>query len=169
MTPSAGRERAPGAEDVYVALGSNLGDRRANLRRGLADLTDSPGIEVVAVSTTHETEPVGPPPQGPYLNAAAHLSVWIPATDLLVRMLEIETTCGRQRGPVGNMPRTLDLDLLFYGSQCIDLPGLTVPHPRLHERGFVLEPLREIAPEFRHPVLGETVSSLAAKLGCEPR
>lgn len=133
---------------AYVALGSNLGDRAAHLDAAMAALRATAGIEVTAMSSVHETEPVGGPPQGPYLNAVVALRTALSARDLLERLLEIEAERGRLRGPVRNAPRSLDLDLLLYGNERIDEPDLVVPHPRMHERGFVLEPLAELAPEW---------------------
>jgi 2-amino-4-hydroxy-6-hydroxymethyldihydropteridine diphosphokinase len=146
----------------FVALGSNLGDREAELRRALARLGATPGVEVVAVSRLYETEPVGPP-QPPYLNAAAALESTLDAQALLARLLAIEREAGRTRGPERNTPRALDLDLLLFGSACREEPELTLPHPRLHERAFVLEPLAEIAAEVEHPRLGLRIGELAER------
>lgn len=129
---------------VYIALGSNLGDREANLRGGLAALAERGDIRIVRVSSFHETEPVGGPSGQPlYLNAAAELETELPPWDLLQRMLGVEARYGRVRSE-RNGPRTLDLDLLLYGDLRIDEPELTVPHPRMWQRDFVLRPLGEI-------------------------
>jgi 2-amino-4-hydroxy-6-hydroxymethyldihydropteridine diphosphokinase len=149
---------------VYVSLGSNLGDREGHLVRALAALGRTRGVWVEAVSPVYETDPVGPPPQGPYLNAAAKLCCRLSARALLDRLQQIESDAGRTRGPQRNTARSLDLDLLFYAGQKIDEPGLQVPHPRLHERAFVLEPLSEIAAAFVHPILGQSVAELAARV-----
>ncbi len=133
---------------AYVALGSNLGDRAAHLEAAIAALRATPGIEVIALSSVRETEPVGGPPQGPYLNAVVALRTELAPRALLERLLEIEAAQGRERGPERNAPRTLDLDLLLYGDEKIDEPDLVVPHPRMHERAFVLEPLAELAPDL---------------------
>ena len=146
---------------VYVGMGSNLGDRDAHLAAGLAALRGTEGIEVVAVSALYETDPVGPPPQGPYLNGAIELATTLTPDALLERLLEIEVSQGRTRGPDRNAPRTLDLDLLLYGDRKLAGPHLEVPHPRLADRPFVLEPLCDLAPDLIHPTLGETIEALA--------
>jgi len=155
---------APIEEQVYVAMGSNLGDRDAHLAAGLAALRATEGIEIVAVSPLYETDPIGPPPQGPYLNGAIRLATRLEPDALLNRLLEIEAAEGRTRGADRNTPRTLDLDLLLYGDRKWTGPDLEIPHPRLAERAFVLEPLCDLAPEFIHPVLGETIEVLAKRV-----
>ncbi len=149
---------------MYVALGSNLGDRDRQLAAALAALSATDGIEVVAVSPVYETDPVGPPPQGPYLNAAVRLRTALTPGALLDRLLEIEAAQGRSRGSTRDAPRTLDLDLLFYGDQTLAEPDLEIPHPRLAERPFVLEPLCDLAPDFVHPVSRVTVEKLARRV-----
>ncbi len=151
---------------AYIALGSNLGDRRGHLDAGLEQLGRSPGITVAAVSRFVETEPVGPPGQGPYLNAAARLRTSLVPADLLRAMLAVERDRGRDRSEGERWgPRTLDLDLLLYGDRILEEPGLEVPHPRMHERIFVLGPLAEVGPDAVHPVLGRTVRELLASVG----
>ena len=149
---------------MYVALGSNLGDRDRQLAAALVALSATDGVEVVAVSPVYETDPVGPPPQGAYLNAAVRLRTVLTPSALLGRLLEIETAQGRSRGPTRDTPRTLDLDLLFYGDQIRLDPDLEIPHPRLADRPFVLEPLCDLAPDFVHPVLQVTVKNLARRV-----
>jgi 2-amino-4-hydroxy-6-hydroxymethyldihydropteridine diphosphokinase len=145
---------------VAVALGSNLGDRRAHLDFAVAKLRSL--LRHVAVSRYHDTVPVGiTGPQPLYLNAAATGEATLSARDLLDALLAIEAARGRER-PFPNAPRTLDLDLILYGDLVIDGPGLTVPHPRFRERRFVLEPLAEIAPEAVDPVTGRTIRELLA-------
>ncbi len=150
--------------DALVGLGSNLGDRASQLRSALDALDATPGIELITVSAFYETDPVGPAPQGPYLNAAVRLRTTLPPRALLHRLLEIEAAAGRERGAQKNAARTLDLDLLLYGELRIEEDALTVPHPRLHERAFVLEPLAEIAADAVHPVLGVRIDALAARV-----
>ena len=146
---------------AYVGLGANLGDREHTLRAAVDTLAAQAGIEVVAVSTLRETEPVGVGEQPPYLNGAAELATTLPARELLDRLLAVEQRFGRVRFPGEHGPRTLDLDLLLYDSERLDEPGLTVPHPRLHERRFVLEPLAELAPGLVVPGRGDVESLLS--------
>jgi 2-amino-4-hydroxy-6-hydroxymethyldihydropteridine diphosphokinase len=131
---------------AYVGLGANLGDRERTLRAAVDALAAEDGVEVASVSVLRETEPVGVGQQPLYLNGAAELETTLTARRLLDRLLAVEQRFGRIRVPGEQGPRTLDLDLLLYGDEVIDEPGLTVPHPRLHERRFVLEPLAELAP-----------------------
>ena len=145
---------------AFVAIGSNLGDRASHVAHAFAALDRSPGLRVVRRSTVHETDPVGPPGQGPYLNAVAELATSLSARQLLATLLDIERARGRDRAAeVRFGPRTLDLDLLAWGpatpgGRSIDVPGLQVPHPRMHERRFVLDPLAEIAPEVASRAVG---------------
>lgn len=152
---------------VYLALGSNLGDRRSNLDAALAQVRALPNTQVVAVSTYHETLPVGcPPDAGAFLNAAAELQTLLGPRELLQQLQRIEQEMGRVRSEP-NASRPLDLDILFYGDQILDEtgpPALQVPHPRLHLRTFVLHPLAEIAPDLTHRVLKRTIRELLASL-----
>jgi 2-amino-4-hydroxy-6-hydroxymethyldihydropteridine diphosphokinase len=137
---------------AYVGLGSNLGDREATLREAVRLLGELDGVEVRAVSSFRETDPVGKLDQPRFVNAAAALETSLPARELLDRLLEVERALGRDRSVEDRWgPRTIDLDLLLYGEETIDVPGLQVPHPRLPERAFVLEPLLELAPELCLP------------------
>jgi len=142
---------------AYVGLGANLGDREAAIRRA-AKL-----IGARRLSTIRETEPWGVKDQPLYLNAVAELDTELPPRALLDRLLEVERALGRTRDGARFGPRTIDLDLLLYGNATIEEPGLTVPHPRLHERVFVLEPLVELDPALVVPERGD-VSSLLAGL-----
>jgi 2-amino-4-hydroxy-6-hydroxymethyldihydropteridine diphosphokinase len=149
---------------AYIALGSNLGDREATIRDAVAELDREPGIAVVAVSTLVDTEPVGVVDQPRFLNGVAAVDAELAARDLLALLLDVERRFGRSReGAVPQGPRTLDLDLLLYGDAEIDEPGLVVPHPRMHEREFVLGPLAEVAPGLEVPGKGR-VETLRARL-----
>jgi 2-amino-4-hydroxy-6-hydroxymethyldihydropteridine diphosphokinase len=147
---------------AYVALGSNLGDREGTLRAALEALAAEPGIDVVAVSPFYDTEPVGYLDQPRFLNGAAAIDTELPAGELLQRLLAVELRFGRRReGVPAQGPRTLDLDLLLYGEAEIDEPGLRIPHPRLHERRFVLEPLADLDPALEVPGKGQVQEILA--------
>ncbi len=140
---------------AYVGLGSNLGDREATIHAAVADLDSRPRVEVVAVSSLIDTEPVGFTEQPRFLNGVAAIETDLPAGDLLGLLLEVERRFGRTReGVPAQGPRTLDLDLLLYGDAELDEPGLRVPHPRLHERAFVLAPLAELDPGLQVPGRG---------------
>jgi len=145
---------------AYVGLGANLGDREATLRAAVDALGAEEGVEVVAVSTLRETEPVGVGEQPRFLNGVVALETTLAARELLDLLLAGEQRFGRVRVPGEHGPRTLDLDLLLYGDEEIDEPELHVPHPRLHERRFVLEPLAELAPGLVVPGRGDVESLL---------
>lgn len=151
------------AARAFVSLGTNLGDRAANLGFAIRSLDALADTRVVALSPIFETDPVGPPPQGPYLNAAAELATALAPRALLDGLLAIERAAGRERS-VRDAARVLDLDVLLYDDAVIDEPGLVVPHARLAERAFVLEPLASLAPALRHPVLGASLAELAARV-----
>ena len=142
---------------VYLSLGSNLGDRDANLRAAI-DRLDNLG-KVAAISSFYETEPVEVTDQPWFLNCAVKLETEKMPKQLLTALLDIERQMGRRRDRTKG-PRVIDLDILLFGSSVIQTKGLTVPHPALHERRFVLEPLAEIAPDARHPVLKQTIREL---------
>jgi 2-amino-4-hydroxy-6-hydroxymethyldihydropteridine diphosphokinase len=146
---------------AYVALGSNLGDREAAIGAALAALAAVPGVEVVGVSTLRETDPVGYLDQPRFLNGAAAVETTLEPSELLHVLLEVERSLGRTREGPPQGPRTIDLDLLLYGSRVLDEPGLQVPHPRLQERRFVLEPLAELAPGLEVPGKGKVKTLLA--------
>jgi 2-amino-4-hydroxy-6-hydroxymethyldihydropteridine diphosphokinase len=147
---------------AFIGIGSNLGDREANLGQAIELLSAEDGIEVVAVSEIRETDPVGPVEQGPFLNGAVKLDTSLGPRELLDRLLSLENRLGRVRSERWG-PRTIDLDLLLYGGERVDEPGLTVPHPRLHERRFALEPLLDLDPALEIPGLGP-ISTLLAEL-----
>jgi 2-amino-4-hydroxy-6-hydroxymethyldihydropteridine diphosphokinase len=147
---------------AYVALGSNLGDREGTLRAALEALAAEPGIDVVAVSRFYDTDPVGYVDQPRFLNGAAAIDTVLPAGELLERLLAVELRFGRSREDVpAQGPRTLDLDLLLFGDAEIDEPGLRIPHPRMHERRFVLEPLADLDPALEVPGKGQVQDILA--------
>ena len=131
---------------AYVGLGANLGDREGALRAAVAALDATEGVQVVAVSAFRETDPVGYLDQPRFLNAAVAVDTTLRPRELLDALLETERSLGRTREGPRFGPRTIDLDLLLYGDESVDEPGLTVPHPRLHERAFALEPLIELDP-----------------------
>ena len=153
---------------AFVGLGSNLGDREKTIARAVELLAESDHVDVVAVSSLRETEPWGPVEQPPYLNGAVELETDLPPRALLDVLLAVEQAFGRDRTGERWGPRTIDLDLLLYDSVEVDEPGLTVPHPRLHERRFALEPLAELAPDAVLPGRGR-VSELLAALDGEGR
>ena len=130
---------------AFVALGANLGDRLANLQEATDRLAGTPGVRVVRTSRVYETDPVGPP-QPEYLNAVVTVETMLTPRELLEACLEVERTMGRERLERWG-PRTIDLDVLAYGHEEIDEPGLQIPHPRMHERAFVLVPLLELDPD----------------------
>ena len=136
--------------EAYVSIGTNLGDRAAQLDFALRSLAALPDTRIAALSPVFETDPVGPPPQGAYLNAVVRVETALAPRALLDALLAIERAAGRERG-ARNAARTLDLDLLLYGDRIVDEPGLIVPHPRLAERAFILEPLAALAPVLVHP------------------
>jgi 2-amino-4-hydroxy-6-hydroxymethyldihydropteridine diphosphokinase len=137
---------------AYVGLGSNLGEREATLREALTRLSELDGVAVAAVSSFRETDPVGNVDQPRFLNAAAEIETSLGPRELLDRLLEVERSLGRDRSREERWgPRTVDLDLLLYGGETVAETGLEVPHPRLAERTFVLEPLLELDPGLRLP------------------
>ena len=149
---------------AYVGMGSNLGERAGHLARARLALASAWGLRLLASSRIYETRPVGGPPQGCYLNAVVALEAALEAPALLQVLQRLERDAGRVPQKERNVPRTLDLDLLLYGEQQICETGLQVPHPRLAERAFVLEPLAELAPGLRPRGLGANLRKLAARV-----
>ncbi len=145
---------------AYIALGSNLGDRELHLLRAVSELGRLPQSRITLLSGFYDTEPVGGVVQESFLNAVLRLETGLPPQELLTELQRIETGIFRRKRELRWGPRTMDLDLLFYDDLILDDELLTLPHPRLHQRRFVLEPLAEIAPELVHPLLGKTVLSL---------
>ncbi len=141
------------SQRAFVALGSNLQDPEQQVLRALAELNTLPGTQVVAHSSLYRTAPLGYAKQPDFINAVAEIRTTLAAPELMRRLLALESTHGRER-PFPNAPRVLDLDLLLYGELQLDTPELTLPHPRLHQRGFVLLPLAEIAPQLIIPGRG---------------
>jgi len=149
---------------AYLGLGSNLGNRLAFLRGGRDRLTNRFAITLLHSSGVYETAAVGGPADSPpYLNAVLEVATALSPRDLLAACLAVEAEFGRTR-PEPWAPRTLDIDLLLYGDAVIDADGLQLPHPRLHERAFILAPLSELAPDQVHPVLQQTIRALTATL-----
>ena len=147
---------------AFVGLGANVGDPPRAIREALSQLTREDGIRVAKVSGLRETDPVGYEDQPRFLNGAAELETSLSARELLERLLAIERRLGRVRGDGPRFgPRTIDLDLLLYGEETIDEPGLQIPHPRLHERRFALEPLAELDPALELPGRGPVQALLA--------
>ena len=146
---------------AYVGLGANLGAREETLRRALELLAAADGVSLLAVSQLRETEPVGVVDQPPFLNGAVALETTHTPRELLDLLLTIEASLGRVREERWG-PRTVDLDLLVYGDEVVDAPGLRVPHPHLHERRFALEPLAELAPELDVPGRGRVSALMTA-------
>lgn len=156
-----GHRPPPGRDPVraFVALGANLGDAAAALDSAFAALDDLPGTRLVARSSLYRSAPIGVTGHPDYLNAVAAIDTTLAAPDLLAALLDLESSHGRRR-ETELAPRTLDLDLLLYGDATIALPGLDVPHPRMHLRAFVLVPLAEIAPDTDIPGRGRAADLL---------
>jgi 2-amino-4-hydroxy-6-hydroxymethyldihydropteridine diphosphokinase len=143
---------------VYLSLGSNMGDRERNIADAIRALGEN-GVRVLRRSALYETEPVEMREQGWFLNCVVEAETDLPADELMRGLLGIERSLGRER-LVPNGPRTLDIDILFYGERVVETPTLKIPHPRMNQRRFVLVPFVEIAPAARHPILKKSVSDL---------
>jgi 2-amino-4-hydroxy-6-hydroxymethyldihydropteridine diphosphokinase len=142
---------------VYLALGSNLGNRLANLKNAISNLP--PQMDVMKRSPVYETPPWGYADQPPFLNQCVMAETYLEPESLLGHVKRLETALGREPS-FENGPRLIDIDILFYDDLILNTPPLVIPHPRLHTRGFVLVPLNDIAPDLAHPVLGKTVSEM---------
>ena len=147
--------------EVYLSLGSNLGDRRANLKKALRLLSE--GVEIVKVSSVYDTDPVGVGKQPRFLNLMCRVNTDIGPMQLLSFVKGIESNRGRDLS-LRDTPRIIDIDIIFHGDIIIESPELVIPHPRMRERAFVLVPFAEIAPEVVHPVTGERIGDLAARV-----
>lgn len=160
--PESRPPETPAPATAYLALGSNVGDRDEHLRRALAAVAALPGISSVVPSAFYETAPVGPQDQGPFLNAAARIDTTLAPEPLLEQLLGLERKLGRPPREARQHwgPREIDLDLLLHGDTVLDLPGLTLPHPRLHERWFVLRPMCDVGPDVPHPLFRQTMRQL---------
>ena len=155
---------------VYLALGSNMGDREELIARAVRAVGELTGTHCLARSALIETDPIGPGPQGKYLNGVLAIETTLPPRELLRALLGIESALGRDRAKSERWgPRTIDLDILLYGDLELNEPGLTLPHPRLAQRRFVLAPLAELAPELVVPGLGVSVRDLLSKLDASER
>jgi 2-amino-4-hydroxy-6-hydroxymethyldihydropteridine diphosphokinase len=149
--------------NVYISLGSNLGDKLNNLKKAVEYLQKLAGV-VEQKSTIYESEPWGYASFNNFLNQVVHISTAIPPTDLLKVLLDIEQSLGRTRSTEGYQDRVIDLDILFYNDEIIHSEKLEIPHPRFAERLFMLEPMVEIAPNFKHPLLNKTTYALLVSL-----
>lgn len=153
---------------VAIGLGANLGDRAGTISRAVAMIAELPGTRLLALSPLFETAPVGPQDQPHYLNAAATLATCLEPERLLAELREVEQRLGREARERWR-EREIDIDILLVDDYVIDQPHLRIPHPEMHRRRFVLEPLAAIAPEWRHPLLGQSVDELLHALPDESR
>lgn len=145
---------------VFIGIGTNDGDRPANISRAVEALGASGGIRVLQIAPIMETQPAGGPPQGHFLNTVIEIETALPPLRLLERLQQLERQLGRSPSAVRWGPRVIDLDILFYKDQVVQELQLTIPHPLMHQRRFVLEPLAQLAPDVVHPVLRKTVTQL---------
>jgi len=148
---------------AYVGLGSNIGDKAGNILRALDILSQFDGIKVTKVSSFYETEPIGYEDQDWFINAVAQVETIFSPEELLSAFKKVEQIMGR-KNTIRWGPREIDLDLLMYDQLCFESPSLVIPHPRLHERAFVLVPLAKIAPDLFHPIQKKTIAELLAEL-----
>ena len=151
-------------ECAYIGLGSNQGDRELRLLTAIAELGRMPGTRVTALSNFYETEPVGGVPQENFYNAVVRILTGLSPLELLAALKRLETVVFQRKPAVHWGPRSMDLDILLYGDLVLSDDRLTIPHPRLAERRFVLQPLADIAPSLVHPVLGRSIAELLASL-----
>lgn len=164
-TPHAPSASAGPSVTALIGIGANIGDRLGTIRKAVDLLRAHGRVRDLILADVIETAPVGNTEQPEFLNTAARLETTLGAAELLDLLLAVEASLGRDRSTGERWgPRTIDLDLLMYGDAIIELPGLTVPHPRLHERLFVLDPCVQIAPELVHPVLGQPLEAVRSRL-----
>ncbi len=149
---------------VFIAFGSNLGDRRGNIEKAVEELRDSRMVEVVKVSKLYETDPVGGPPQDKFLDGAAEIRTKLTPHTLLALLKDVEKKVGRTPSKIKWGPREIDIDILLYGDLVMDDPDLIIPHSQLHLRRFMVEPLSGIAPEALHPILKKTAAEILEDL-----
>ena len=148
---------------AYLGIGSNLGPRKKQLKRAIEEIASLPRTEVLNLSSIYETEPVGVKDQPWFLNLVAAIQTTLPPEELLIELQGIESRLGREKGRRWG-PRPIDLDILLYDYVILNSPGLVIPHPRMHQRLFVLLPLAELVPQLTHPVLGKRIGQLAEGL-----
>lgn len=153
---------------VFIGLGSNEGDRLTQLSSAVQALGQLPGVRLVQMATISETAPLGGPPQGPYLNTVAEVETTLTPRELLNAFQAIERQLGRQPTSQRWAPRPIDLDILLYDDLVIHEPDLVIPHPRMHERRFVLEPLSQLAPDIVHSLLQKTAAALLEQVRTQP-
>jgi len=151
---------------AYLGIGSNLGDREANINKALVELVRSGKCRLTRVSSIYETEPVGIKEQPYFLNAAVEIETELAPKDLLATLREVERKTGREKTFKWG-PRVIDIDILLYSDECVAEDNLEIPHPEMHKRSFVLSPLAEIAPHVKHPRLGLSAQQMSAQVGGE--